>query len=112
VIVMAGLINCVAIAGIALSPADNIPLAVILLVVGGFTITMAPFPALGVDLVGRRLAGTATGMMSLHGYIYGGFQAWFFGWLSLAAFGGWTWVFAVMAAARLISVAAIRNVKA
>ena len=111
VIALAGLLNCGAIAGIALSPADSIPLAAFFLIVGGFTITLAPVPALAVDLVGRRLAGTGMGLLGVHGYFYGALQAWFFGWLSMAPWGGWGWVFAAMAAARLISVAAVSRVR-
>jgi OPA family glycerol-3-phosphate transporter-like MFS transporter len=112
VIMLAGLLSCSAIIGIAVSPADNVPLAVGLLFLSGFTINMAPLPALAIDLVGRRLAGTATGMLSMHGYVYGAMQAWVFGWLSMAVPSGWTWVFGAMAVARLVSIAAIWRVRA
>ncbi|MFP6889063.1 MAG: MFS transporter [Nitrospinota bacterium] len=97
VIMLAGLLSCAAISGIALSPPDNIPLAAGLLCLSGFTINLAPLPALALDLVGRRLAGSGAGLLSVHGYIYGALQAWLFGWLSMAVPGGWTWVFAAMA---------------
>jgi OPA family glycerol-3-phosphate transporter-like MFS transporter len=112
VIMLAGLLSSAAISGIALSPPDNIPLAVGLLFLTGFTINLAPLPALALDLVGRRLAGTGAGLLSVHGYIYGALQAWLFGWLSMAVPGGWTWVFAAMAAARLISIGVIWRVRA
>ena len=73
---------------------------------------LAPVPALAVDLAGRRLAGTAPGLMTFPGYLYAAAQAWFFGWLSLAVPGGWTWVFLTMAATRLLSAAAISRVGA
>ncbi|MEE9273894.1 MAG: MFS transporter [bacterium] len=112
VIVISGLLSAAAIAGIALSPADNIPLAVFFLIVGGFTVNMSPIQTLAVDLAGRQLAGTASGVLDAHGYIYAALQAWFFGWLSLAVPNGWFWVFAIMAASRLVGVAAIWRVKA
>ncbi|HJP13191.1 MAG TPA: MFS transporter [Nitrospinota bacterium] len=112
VIMMAALLSGAAIAAIALSPADNAPLASGLLFLTGFTLNMAPLPALAIDLVGRRLAGTGTGLLSVHGYIYGAVQAWLFGWLSMAASGGWVWVFGTIAAARLVSAAAVWRVRA
>jgi len=111
VIVIGAILSAAAVMGIALSPADNIPLAVFLLVVGGFCVNLSTIQALAVDLAGRRLAGTAAGVLDAHGYIYGAIQAWFFGWLSLAVPDGWFWVFTIMAATRLISVAAIWRVR-
>jgi len=111
VIVIGAILSAAAVMGIALSPANNIPLAVFLLVVGGFCVNLSTIQALAVDLAGRRLAGTAAGVLDAHGYIYGAIQAWFFGWLSLAVPDGWFWVFTIMAATRLISVAAIWRVR-
>jgi sugar phosphate permease len=112
VIMMAALLSASAIAGVALSPADSAALAALFLIVGGFAISMAPVHALAVDLAGRRLAGTATGLLTFHGYFYAAMQAWIFGWLSLASPDGWTWVFLIMAATRLLSAAAISRVRA
>ncbi|HJP13678.1 MAG TPA: MFS transporter [Nitrospinota bacterium] len=111
VIIIAGLLGGAAVLGIALIPPDSIPLAVLFLIVGGFFVNMSPIQALAVDLGGRQLAGTASGVLDAHGYIYGAIQAWFFGWLSLAVPNGWLWVFGIMAATRLISVAAIWRVR-
>ncbi len=111
VIVIGAFLSTAAVMGIAISPANNIPLAIFLLIVGGFCVNMSPIQALAVDLAGRRLAGTAAGVLDAHGYIYGAIQAWFFGWLSLAVPDGWFWVFTIMAATRLISVAAIWRVR-
>ena len=112
VIRLAALLSASAIAGVALSPADSAPLAALFLIAGGFAISMAPVHALAVDLAGRRLAGTAAGLLTFHGYFYAAAQAWFFGWLSLASPDGWTWVFLIMAATRLLSAAAISRVGA
>ena len=67
--------------------------------------------ALAIDLVGRQLAGTGTGLLSVHGYIYGAMQAWLFGLLSMVD-GGWVLIFGAMALARFLSVAAISRVRA
>jgi sugar phosphate permease len=112
VIIISGLLSGAAVMGIALIPANSIPLAVLLLIVGGFFVNMNPIQALAVDLAGRKLAGTASGVLDAHGYIYGALQAMFFGWLSLAIPNGWFWVFATMAATRLICVGAIWRVRA
>jgi sugar phosphate permease len=80
--------------------------------VGGFFVNMTPIQALAVDLAGRRLAGTAAGVLDAHGYVYGAIQAWFFGWLSLAVPNGWMYVFLAMALTRIISAVAIWRVKA
>ena len=112
VIVISGFLSGAALMGIALAPASSIPLAVFFLIVGGFFVNMSPIQALAVDLAGRKLAATASGVLDAHGYLYGGAQAWFFGWLSLAVPNGWFWVFTIMAATRLISVAAISRVRA
>ncbi len=112
VMIISGVLSGAAVLGIALIPANHIPLAVFLLLVGGFTVNMSPIQALAVDLAGRKLAGTASGVLDAHGYIYGAVQAVFFGWLSLAVPNGWFWVFAIMAGTRLISIAAIWRVRA
>jgi OPA family glycerol-3-phosphate transporter-like MFS transporter len=112
VMIISGVLSGAAVMGIALIPANHIPLAVFLLLIGGFTVNMSPIQALAVDLAGRKLAGTASGVLDAHGYIYGAIQAVFFGWLSLAVENGWFWVFATMAGTRLISVAAISRLRA
>ena len=112
VMIISGFLSGAAVMGIALIPANNISLAILLLVVGGFFVNMSPIQALAVDLAGRKLAGTASGVLDAHGYIYGGVQAVFFGWLSLAVPNGWFWVFTIMAGTRLISIAAIWRVRA
>ncbi|MDA1001344.1 MAG: MFS transporter [bacterium] len=112
VIIISSLLSAAMLMGIAFSPADQIYLAVLFLVLGGFTVNMTTIQALAVDLAGRQLAGTASGVLDAHGYIYGALQAWFFGWLSLSVPNGWFWVFTVMAASRLVGVIAISRVRA
>lgn len=112
VIIISGFLSAAMLMGIAFSPADQMYLAIFFLVMGGFTVNMTTIQALAVDLAGRQLAGTASGVLDAHGYVYGALQAWFFGWLSLSVPNGWFWVFTIMAASRLVGVAAISRVKA
>ena len=46
-----------------------------LMILGGFTPTMAPTTALGIDLAGRRISGTASGLLDAHAYLNNGLQA-------------------------------------
>ena len=44
---------------------DALEAAAGLLCLSGFTINLAPLPALALDLVGRRLAGSGAGLLSV-----------------------------------------------
>ena len=112
VVAFAGAASGLMMIAIALSPADDVVLAVVLLALGGFTVNLSPVAALAVDLAGRRLAGTASGVLDAHGYVYGALQAWLFGLLAIASADGWFWVFIAMAFSRFIAVAAIWRVRA
>ena len=112
VVAIAGAASGVMMLAIAFSPADHALLAAVLLALGGFTVNLSPVAALAVDLAGRRLAGTASGVLDAHGYAYGALQAWLFGWLAVASPYGWFWVFAAMAFTRFLAVAAIWRVRA
>lgn len=112
VVAIAGAASGVMMLAIAFSPADRAVLAALLLALGGFTVNLSPVAALAVDLAGRRLAGTASGVLDAHGYAYGALQAWLFGWLAVANPHGWFWVFAAMAFTRFLAVAAIWRVRA
>ena len=111
-IAIAGAASGVMMLCIAVSPADDAALAAALLFLGGFTVNLSPVAALAVDLAGRRLAGTASGVLDAHGYLYGGLQAWLFGLLAVSGAYGWFWVFAAMAFTRFVAVAAIWRVRA
>ena len=65
-----------------------------------------------MDLAGRRLAGTASGLLDAHGYVYGALQAWLFGLLAVGSARGWFWVFVAMALSRFVAMAAIWRVRA
>ena len=112
VVAIAGAASGAMMLAIAFSPADRAVLAAVLLALGGFTVNLSPVAALAVDLAGRRLASTASGVLDAHGYVYGALQAWLFGWLAVANPHGWFWVFVAMAFTRFLAVAAIWRVRA
>lgn len=111
VIAVSCVLSGLGVMGMAVSPADSIPIAIGLLAIIGFTANLAPIAALAVDLAGRTLASTASGVLDAHGYAYGALQATLFGWLALALDDGWFWVFTIMAATRLVSLVIIWRVK-
>jgi OPA family glycerol-3-phosphate transporter-like MFS transporter len=84
----------------------------VLMVLGGFTLTMAPTTALGVDLAGRKISGTASGLLDAHAYLYNGLQAFVIGWILDATAGNWTLVFLLLAASRVFSAGVMVAVKA
>ena len=112
VVAIAGAASGVMMLGIAASPADHAILAAVLLFLGGFSVNLSPVATLAVDLAGRRLAGTASGLLDAHGYVYGALQAWLFGMLAVGSARGWFWVFVAMALSRFVAVAAIWRVRA
>ena len=68
------IISCLAtaavLAGLAFASPANLLLGMALMILGGFTLTMAPTTALGVDLAGRQISGTASGVLDAHAYLY------------------------------------------
>jgi sugar phosphate permease len=86
-IIISCLATAVVFAGLALASPANFPLGMALMILGGFTLTMAPTTALGVDLAGRKISGTASGLLDAHAYLYNGLQAFVIGWI-LDATGG------------------------
>ena len=112
VIAISSLLSAISVMGMAIAPADSIPVAVVLLAVVGFTANLSPMAALAVDLAGRQLAGTASGVFDAHGYVYGALQATFFGWIVITFDQGWLMVFSAMAFTRIIGLLAILRVRA
>ena len=107
--------SCLASAGIiaviALVPPSNVVLGAVLLLTGGVAMGMSPMSTVSVDMGGRRMAGTASGVLDAHGYLYAGAQAIIFGVLLDMTGSPWPIVFLAMAATRLISVFMIRVVR-
>lgn len=107
--------SCCASAGIiaviAMVPPSNEILGAVLLLAGGIAMGMSPMSTVSVDMGGRRMAGTASGVLDAHGYLYAGAQAIVFGVLLDMTGSPWPIVFLSMAATRVVSVFMIRVVR-
>ena len=107
--------SCVASAGIiaviGLVPPSNELLGAALLLTGGVAMGMSPMSTVSVDMGGRRMAGTASGVLDAHGYLYAGAQALIFGIVLDMTGSPWPIVFLSMAATRVVSVFMIRVVR-
>ncbi len=107
--------SCIASAGIiaviAMVPPSNEILGAVLLLTGGVAMGMSPMSTVSVDMGGRRMAGTASGVLDAHGYLYAGAQAIVFGVVLDMTGSPWPIVFLAMAATRVISVFMIRVVR-
>ncbi len=99
------------IAAIALVPPSNEMLGAVLLLTGGVAMGMSPMSTVSVDMGGRRMAGTASGVLDAHGYLYAGAQAIIFGALLDMTGSPWPIVFLAMSATRLVSIFMIRFVR-
>lgn len=110
------IISCLATAavmvGIAMTSPANLLAGMGLMILGGFTLTLAPITALGVDLAGRKISGTASGVLDAHAYLYAGSQALVIGWILDVTGGNWRLVFLLLAASRVLSAAVMGVVKA
>ena len=99
--------SCIASAGIivliALVPPSNELLGAALLLAGGVAMGMSPMSTVSVDMGGRRMAGTSSGLLDAHGYLYAGAQALVFGVVLDMAGSPWPIVFLAMAATRIVS---------
>ena len=103
--------SAVIIAVIALAPPSNEILGAALLLAGGVAMGMSPMSTVSVDMGGRRMAGTASGVLDAHGYLYAGAQAIVFGVVLDMTGSPWPIVFGAMAATRLISAYMIKAVR-
>ncbi len=107
--------SCVAsaaiIAVIALVPPSNEILGAMLLLAGGLAMGMSPMSTVSVDMGGRRMAGTASGILDAHGYLYAGAQALVFGAVLDMTGSPWPIVFLAMASTRVISAFMIWKVR-
>ena len=103
--------SAVIIAIIALVPPSNEILGAVLLLSGGLAMGMSPMSTVSVDLGGRRMAGTASGVLDAHGYLYAGAQAIAFGVVLDMTGSPWPIVFLAMAATRVISTFMIWKVR-
>ena len=83
-----------------------------MLLIGGLSMGISPLKTLAVDIAGRRMAGTASGLLDAHGYAYAGLQAMVFSIILDMTQARWPLVFLTMAGTRLISILMICRVKA
>ena len=60
---------------IAIAPPVNITLGAVLLLLGGLSMGMSPMSTVAVDIAGRHMSGTSSGLLDAHGYAYAGAQA-------------------------------------
>jgi OPA family glycerol-3-phosphate transporter-like MFS transporter len=100
-----------ALIAIAFVPATNLPLGAGLLFVGAFAMSLSMSSTLAVDLAGRHMAGTASGVLDAHGYLYAGAQALIFSLVLDMTGSPWPIVFLSMAGVRIISAAIIWKVR-
>ena len=68
-------ISAMALIGIAFAPPVNVLMGAALLLVGGVSMGLSPISTVAVDIAGRRMSGTAAGLLDAHGYAYAGMQA-------------------------------------
>jgi OPA family glycerol-3-phosphate transporter-like MFS transporter len=111
-IVLSCLATAAVLATMAYATPSNLGLGMVLMILGGFTLTMAPTTALGVDLAGRKISGTASGPLDAHAYLYNGLQAFIIGWLLDATGGNWTLIFLLLAGSRVLSAGVMACIRA
>ena len=104
-------ISAVVLIIIAFAPPVNVTMGALLLLIGGLSMGMSPMATVAVDLAGRRMSGTSSGLLDAHGYAYAGLQAIVFSVILDATGSPWTIVFLAMAGTRIVSGIMISPVK-
>ena len=104
-------ISAVVLVALAVVPPVNITLGAVLLLIGGLAMGMSPMSAVAVDIAGRRMSGTSSGLLDAHGYAYAGMQAIVFSVVLDMAGSPWPAVFLAMAGVRVLAGAMIAAVK-
>ena len=104
-------LSAAALVAIALAPPSNMYLGAVLMLWGGIGMGVSTISAIAVDLSGRRMSGTAAGVLDAHGYLYAGAQALLFSVVLDVAGSPWPLVFLAMAATRIISAVMISRVR-
>lgn len=101
-VLLSVVVSALALLGIAVVPPTNVSIGATLLFIGSFAMSLSPMSTIAVDLAGRHMAGTASGVLDAHGYFYAGLQALVFGLLLNVSGSPWPLVFLVMAGTRLL----------
>ncbi len=96
-------ISAVVLVAIALTPPVSVTLGAVLLLIGGLAMGMSPISTVAVDIAGRHMAGTSSGLLDAHGYAYAGLQAIIFSVILDVTSSPWAIVFLAMAGARVLS---------
>ena len=110
-VIVSCLISAAALVGIALAPPVSVSLGAVLLLVGGIAMGLSPLATMAADMAGRRMSGTASGLLDAHGYLYAGAQALVFSVVLDVAGSPWPIVFLAMAATRIVSALMISVVR-
>ena len=110
-VIFSCLVSAVVLVGIALAPPVDLTLGAVLLLVGGIAMGLSPMSTVAVDIAGRRMSGTASGLLDAHGYAYAGAQAIAFSLVLDMAGSPWPIVFVAMAATRIVCALMISAVK-
>jgi cyanate permease len=95
-------VSALALLGIAMLPPTNLYMGALVLFLGSFAMSLSPMAAIAVDIAGRHMSGTASGVLDAHGYFYAGLQALAFGVLLNMSGSPWPLVFVLMAATRVL----------
>ena len=104
-------ISAVTLVAIALVPPTNVALGASLLLIGGISMGLSPISTVAIDIAGRRMSGTASGLLDAHGYAYAGLQAIIFSFVLDMTGSPWPIVFLSMAGARVLAAGMIATVK-
>ena len=104
-------VSSVVLVAIAFAPPVNVTLGAVLLLIGGLSMGMSPMSTVAVDIAGRHMSGTASGLLDAHGYAYAGAQALIFAAVLDMAGSPWPIVFLAMAVTRVVSGIMISAVK-
>ena len=110
-VIVSCMVSAVVLVALALAPPVNVTLGAALLLSGGLAMGFSQIGTLAVDMAGRRMSGTAAGLLDAHGYAYAGLQAIVFSILLSMTGSPWPVVFLAMAGARVISAGMIAAVK-
>ena len=110
-IIVSCLVSAGALVALAFAPPVNVTLGAALLLSAGLAMGLSPLSTVAVDIAGRRMSGTAAGLLDAHGYAYAGLQAVVFSVLLDTALSPWPVVFLAMAGTRIISAGMITAVK-
>ncbi|MCZ6873050.1 MAG: MFS transporter [bacterium] len=101
-VMLSAAVSAIALVGIAIIPPSSVYIGAMLLLIGGFAMSLSPMAAMAVDIAGRHLSGTASGILDAHGYFYAGLQAVAFGILLDMSGSPWPLVFLFMAGSRVL----------